>query len=56
MKKALFIILLLIAAGVVIYVTFIIAIIKISIGAVFLGILAIALLALWIMWKKETDD
>ena len=36
--------------------TFAIGLIKIMIGTVFLVIMAIALLALWIMWKVNDDD
>ena len=51
MKKYLVIAVLLVALGAVAYLTFVIAAIKIMIGSIFLGIMAIALLALWIMWK-----
>lgn len=56
MKKYVFLILLLIGMAVVIYLTFVIAMIKIAIGSVFLGIMALAILGLWITWKKKTDD
>jgi hypothetical protein len=44
---------LVIVALVVIYLTFIIAYIKIIIGSILLGVSAIALLAVWVMWKIE---
>lgn len=53
MKKYLVIALLVITAIAVAYLTFVIAYIKIIFGAVLLGIAAIALLAVWIMWKIE---
>tara|TARA_Y100000815_G_scaffold275748_1_gene316772 strand:+ start:8690 stop:8854 length:165 start_codon:yes stop_codon:yes gene_type:complete len=51
MKKYIVIAILLIALGIVAYLTFIIAAIKIAIGCIFLGIMALALIALWVMWK-----
>jgi len=53
MKKYLFIALLVIVAIAVIYLTFVIAYLKIIIGSILLGISAIALLAVWIMWKNK---
>lgn len=53
MKKYIVIAILLIVAGLVTYLTFVIAAIKIVIGAILLGISAIALLAVWIMWKID---
>ncbi|MEH6657913.1 hypothetical protein [Leeuwenhoekiella marinoflava] len=55
MKKYIVIAILLIALAGVAYLTFVIAAIKIVIGSIFLGIMAIALLALWIMWKVNDD-
>ena len=51
MKKYLVIALLVVLGLVVAYLTFVIAAIKIVMGAILLGIAAIALLAVWIMWK-----
>mgnify|MGYP001198911039 CR=1 FL=1 len=53
MKKYLVIALLIIVAIVVAYLTFVSAAIKIVIGAILLGVSAIALLAVWIMWKID---
>ncbi len=53
MKKYLVIALLIIVGLAVAYLTFIIAAIKIIIGAILLGVMLIALLAVWIMWKIE---
>lgn len=53
MKKYLVIALLVIVGLAVAYLTFIIAAIKIVVGSILLGISAIALLAVWIMWKIE---
>lgn len=51
MKKYLVIALIVIVGIAIAYLTFIIAAIKFVIGAILLGIAAIALLAVWIMWK-----
>lgn len=51
MKKYLVIALLIVIGLVVAYLTFVISVIKFAFGAVMLGIAAIALLAVWIMWK-----
>ncbi len=51
MKKYLVIALLIIVGLAVAYLTFIIAAIKIVIGSFLIGIAAIALLIVWIMWK-----
>lgn len=53
MKKYLVIALLVIVGLAVAYLTFIIAAIKFVIGSILLGVAAIALLAVWIMWKIE---
>lgn len=53
MKKYLVIALLVIVGLAVAYLTFIIAVIKIVLGSILLGIAAIALLAVWIMWKID---
>lgn len=53
MKKFLVIALLVIVGLALAYLTFIISAIKIIVGSVLLGISAIALLAVWIMWKIE---
>ena len=53
MKKYLVIALLVIIGLAIAYLTFVIAYIQIVIGAILLGISAIALLAVWIMWKIE---
>jgi len=51
MKKFLVIAFLVIIGLVVAYLTFVVAALKIVIGAILLGVAAIALLAVWIMWK-----
>lgn len=53
MKKYLVIAFLVILGIAIAYLTFIIAAIKIVLGSILLGIAAIALLAVWIMWKIE---
>lgn len=53
MKKYLVIALLVIVGLAVAYLTFVIAAIKMIIGAILLGIAAIALLVVWIMWKID---
>ncbi|SRX52551.1 hypothetical protein [Aequorivita sp. CIP111184] len=53
MKKYLVIALLVIVGLAIAYITFVIAAIKMVIGAILLGVAAIALLAVWIMWKIE---
>jgi hypothetical protein len=53
MKKYFVIALLVIVGLAVAYLTFVIAAIKIVIGSILLGVSAIALLAVWIMWKIE---
>lgn len=53
MKKYLVIALLVIVGLAIAYLTFIIAAIKMVIGAIMLGIALIALLVVWIMWKIE---
>ncbi|WP_313112778.1 hypothetical protein [Aequorivita sediminis] len=53
MKKYFVIALLVIIAIAIAYLTFVIAYIKIVVGAILLGISAISLLAVWIMWKIE---
>ena len=55
MKKYTVIGTLIFIAVVVAVLTFAIGLIKIMIGSVFLVIMAIAVLALWIMWKVKTD-
>lgn len=56
MKKFLVIALLIIIALVLVYLTFFIAAIKIVFGSILLGISAIALLAVWIMWKIDDKE
>ena len=51
MKKYLVIGLLILVAILVAYFTFVIATIKLAIGGILLAISAIALIAVWIMWK-----
>lgn len=51
MKKYVIIALLVIVLLVVAYFTFIIAAIKFAVGATFVGIMVLAVLILWIMWK-----
>lgn len=53
MKKFLVIALLVIVAIAVGYLTFVIAAIKMVVGGILLAISAIALLAVWIMWKID---
>ncbi|MCT8339466.1 hypothetical protein MG296_05340 [Flavobacteriaceae bacterium TK19130] len=55
MKKYLIIALLVLALLVVGYLTFVVAIFEIVIGSIFLVICALALLGVWIMWKKKTN-
>lgn len=53
MKKYLVIAFLVIVGLAIAYLTFVIAAIKMVLGAIMLGIAAIALLTVWIMWKIE---
>ena len=53
MKKILVIILLLAVFAAVAYLTFVVAMIKIVIGSILLGISAISLLMVWILWKTK---
>jgi len=53
MKKILVIILLLAVLAVVAYLTFVVAMIKIVLGSILLGISAISLLMVWILWKTK---
>lgn len=53
MKKYLVIVLLVIIGLALAYLTFVIAVIKIVVGSILLGISAILLLAIWIMWKID---
>ncbi len=55
MKKVLLSIFLIIVILLITYLTFVIAVLKIKIGAVLLGISVVALLAAWIMWKVKKD-
>lgn len=55
MKKFLVITLLVIALLAIGYLTFVKAVIEILIGSIFLIIFAIAVIALWFMWKKRED-
>lgn len=57
MKKIVVSIILLVVIALVIYFTFIIAAVKIALGSILLGISAISLLLVWILWKtKENHD
>lgn len=49
MKKYGFIILAVFIIGIILYVTFIVAVIKITLGLV---LLAVAIVLLWLLWKK----
>lgn len=53
--KAIIIILVLVIAIAIIYFTFVIAAIKIVFGSIMLGIMLLALLGAWFMWKKRKD-
>ncbi len=55
MKKILFSVFLIILALLITYLTFMIAVIKIKIGAILLGICLVALIAAWITWKLKKD-
>lgn len=55
MKKYAIIALLVLALIAVGYLTFVMAVIEILIGAIFLGILAIALFGLWFTWKNKEE-
>lgn len=56
MRKVIVSILLIAVIGVVIYFTFVIATIKIAVGSILLGISAISLLLVWILWKTKRKD
>lgn len=56
MRKVVVSILLIAVIAVVIYFTFIEATIKIALGSVLLGISAICLLLVWILWKSKNKD
>lgn len=56
MRKVVVSILLIAVIAIVIYFTFIIATIKIVVGSVLLGISAISLLLVWILWKTKRKD
>ncbi len=51
--KAIVIILVMVIAIAIIYFTFIIAAIEFIFGAIMLGVMVLALLAAWILWKKR---
>ncbi len=53
MKKYLVIALLVVVGLIIAYFTFIIAAIKIVLGSILLGVAAIALFVVWIMWKID---
>ncbi len=53
MKKYLILILVIIGLVAVAYFTFVMAVIEFVVGLVFLGIMLLALLGLWIAWKKR---
>ncbi len=55
MKKVLVVIFLLLIAAAIVYVTFVIAAVKMVVGSILLGISLIALLVVWIMWKVKSD-
>lgn len=55
MKKYLVIGFLILAALVVVYLTFLINVIKIEIGAILIGVSLICSLIAWIMWKAKED-
>lgn len=57
MKKVVVSVILLVVIALVIYFTFIIAAVKVALGSILLGISAISLLLVWILWKtKEKHD
>ncbi len=55
MKKYLVIGFLLLVAALIAYLTFIISVIKLVVGAILLGISALSLLVVWILWKVKED-
>ena len=55
MKKYLVIGFLVVIAALTAYLTFIISVIKLTVGAILLGIAAIAFLVVWILWKVKED-
>jgi len=57
MKKVVVSVILLVVIALIIYFTFIIAAVKVALGSILLGISAISLLLVWILWKtKEKHD
>lgn len=55
MKKVLISVFLIILVLLITYLTFMIAVIKIKVGAVLLGICLVALIAAWVTWKLKKD-
>lgn len=55
MLKYILLIILILGLLVVGYLTFIMAIIEFTVGAVSLGVMLLALLAIWISWKMKKD-
>jgi|GEM_PF-2924048 len=56
MKKYGFLILAIVIIGILIYVTFVIALIKITLGLILLAAAAVILWVLWLKIKKKAED
>ena len=56
MNRYVFLILALIVIGIIIYVTFVIALIKITLGLILLAVAAVLLWVLWRKIKKKAED
>lgn len=56
MKKYGFLILAILVIGAIIYVTFVIAVIKIALGLILLGVAAVLLWIFWLKIKKKAED
>ena len=56
MKKYGFLILAILVIGAIIYVTFVIAVIKITLGLILLGVAAVLLWIFWLKIKKKAED
>lgn len=56
MTKYIVLILVIIGLLAVAYFTFVMAVIEFTIGLIFVGIMLLALLGLWIAWKKKKSE
>lgn len=56
MKKYGFLILAILVIGAIIYATFVIAVIKIALGLILLGVAAVLLWIFWLKIKKKAED